>query len=122
MQPRKATAGSSGRNTPETPPLMAIKLPETMRSSSAYSLVRRFASSPVCLSARCHIRSFPLTESYEAVISARASLLPFLLYLRVSVQPVQTPPTTLARLYTGSLVSCPTVETLSATKLKLRCW
>lgn len=47
--------GSSVRNTPGTPPLMAIKLPENHAR----------------LSARCHIRSFPLTGSYEAVISVR---------------------------------------------------
>lgn len=47
--------GSSVRNTPGTPPLMAIKLPENRAR----------------LSARCHIRSFPLTGSYEAVISER---------------------------------------------------
>ena len=47
--------GSSARNTPGTPPLMAIKLPENHAR----------------LSARCHIRSFPLTGSYEAVISER---------------------------------------------------
>jgi len=47
--------GSSVRNTPGTPPLMAIKLPENHAR----------------LSARCHIRSFPLTGSYEAVISER---------------------------------------------------
>lgn len=47
--------GSSARNTPGTPPLMAIKLPENHAR----------------LSARCHIRSFPLTGSYEAVISDR---------------------------------------------------
>lgn len=115
--------GSSARNTLGTPPLMAIKLPENHAR----------------LSARCHIRSFPLTGSYEAVISEREgtsfTLSP--LYLLVPYTfpfpricrrrpPLCSTVIPLPHRYrhrhrrTGLAVSCPRMETPSTTKLKLR--
>jgi len=114
--------GSSARNTPGTPPLIAIKLPENHAR----------------LSARCHIRSFPLTGSYEAVISVREKekrLFHPLRFISSSSFPTFprrstvsdpfvlccNPSAALALAYrSGLVVSCPTMETPSATKLKLR--
>lgn len=94
--PGKATTGSSGLETPlETPPLMAIKLPR--KPCAVRPPIRWFAGSagsPVRLSARCHIRSFPLyrelrgcnfTEGVSFALPALSSRLRAHTYARARV-------------------------------------